>query len=33
MQQAASLTNLDGKPLIVLTANTGNAADWRPKAG
>src|SRR5215213_7811741 len=33
MQQAASLTNLDGKPLVVLTADTGNAADWRPKAG
>jgi pimeloyl-ACP methyl ester carboxylesterase len=33
MQQAASLTNLHGKPLIVLTANTGNAANWRPKAG
>src|SRR5215216_2504242 len=31
MQQAASLTNLDGKPLIVLTANTGNAADWQAK--
>ena len=31
MQQAASLTNLDGKPLIVLTADTGNAADWQAK--
>jgi pimeloyl-ACP methyl ester carboxylesterase len=29
MQQAASLTNLDGKPLIVLTADTGNAAGWQ----
>jgi len=28
MQQAAALTNLDGKPLIVLTADTGNAAGW-----
>ena len=28
MQQAASLTNLDGKPLVVLTADTGNAAGW-----
>jgi len=28
MQQAASLTNLDGKPLIVVTADTGNAAGW-----
>jgi pimeloyl-ACP methyl ester carboxylesterase len=27
-QQAASLTNLDDKPLIVLTADTGNAAGW-----
>ena len=27
MQQAASLTNLDGKPLVVLTVGTGNAAD------
>jgi pimeloyl-ACP methyl ester carboxylesterase len=31
MQQAASLTNLDGKPLIVLTADTGNAAGWQAK--
>jgi pimeloyl-ACP methyl ester carboxylesterase len=31
MQQAASLTNLDGKPLIVLTADTGNAANWQAK--
>jgi pimeloyl-ACP methyl ester carboxylesterase len=31
MQQAAALTNLDGKPLIVLTADTGNAADWEQK--
>jgi pimeloyl-ACP methyl ester carboxylesterase len=31
MQQAASLTNLDGKPLVVLTADTGNAADWQAK--
>ena len=29
VQQAASLSNLDGKPLIVLTADTGNAADWQ----
>ena len=28
VRQAASLTALDGKPLIVLTADTGNAADW-----
>ena len=28
MQQAASLTNLDDKPLVVLTADTGNAAGW-----
>jgi len=28
MHQAASLTNLDGKPLIVLTADTGTAAGW-----
>ena len=27
-QQAASLTNLNGKPLIVLTADTGNATGW-----
>jgi pimeloyl-ACP methyl ester carboxylesterase len=31
MQQAASLTNLDGKPLVVLTADTGNAANWQAK--
>jgi pimeloyl-ACP methyl ester carboxylesterase len=31
MQQAAALTNLDGKPLIVLTADTGNAAGWEQK--
>jgi pimeloyl-ACP methyl ester carboxylesterase len=31
MQQAASLTNLDDKPLIVLTADTGNAAGWQAK--
>jgi pimeloyl-ACP methyl ester carboxylesterase len=31
MQQAASLTNLDDKPLIVLTADTGNAANWQAK--
>jgi pimeloyl-ACP methyl ester carboxylesterase len=31
MQQAAALTNLNGKPLIVLTADTGNAADWEQK--
>jgi pimeloyl-ACP methyl ester carboxylesterase len=29
MQQAASLTNLNDKPLIVLTADTGNAAGWQ----
>jgi pimeloyl-ACP methyl ester carboxylesterase len=28
MQQAASLTSLDGKPLVVVTADTGNAAGW-----
>jgi pimeloyl-ACP methyl ester carboxylesterase len=28
MQQAAALTNLDGKPLVVVTADTGNAAGW-----
>jgi pimeloyl-ACP methyl ester carboxylesterase len=28
MQQAASLTNLDSKPLVVVTADTGNAAGW-----
>jgi pimeloyl-ACP methyl ester carboxylesterase len=31
MQQAAALTNLGAKPLIVLTADTGNAADWQQK--
>ena len=31
MQQAATLTNLDGKPLIVLTADTGNDAGWQQK--
>ena len=31
MQQAASLTNLTDKPLIVLTADTGNAAGWQQK--
>ena len=31
MQQAASLTSLDGKPLVVVTADTGNAADWQAK--
>ena len=31
MQQAAALTNLNGKPLIVLTADTGNAAGWQQK--
>jgi pimeloyl-ACP methyl ester carboxylesterase len=31
MQQAASLTDLNGKPLIVLTADTGNAAGWQQK--
>jgi pimeloyl-ACP methyl ester carboxylesterase len=29
MQQASSLTNLDGKPLIVLTADTGHDANWQ----
>ena len=28
MQQAASLTSLDDKPLVVVTADTGNAAGW-----
>jgi pimeloyl-ACP methyl ester carboxylesterase len=28
MQQAASLTSLDGKSLVVVTADTGNAAGW-----
>ena len=31
MQQAAALTNLHGKPLIVLTADTGNDAGWKQK--
>ena len=31
MQQAAALTNLHGKPLIVLTADTGNDAGWEEK--
>ena len=31
MQQAATLTNLHGKPLIVLTADTGNDAGWQEK--
>ena len=31
MQQAAALTNLDGKPLVVVTADTGNAAGWEQK--
>ena len=31
MQQAATLTSLDGKPLIVLTADTGNDAGWQQK--
>ena len=29
VQQAASLTSLDGKPLIVLTAATGHDAEWQ----
>ena len=29
MQQAAALTDLSGKPLIVLTADTGNDEAWR----
>jgi pimeloyl-ACP methyl ester carboxylesterase len=28
MQQAAALTNLDDKPLVVVTADTGNPAGW-----
>ena len=28
MQQAGSLTSLDDKPLVVVTADTGNAAGW-----
>jgi pimeloyl-ACP methyl ester carboxylesterase len=31
MQQAAALTNLHGKPLIVLSADTGNDAGWDQK--
>jgi pimeloyl-ACP methyl ester carboxylesterase len=31
MQQAAALTSLHGKPLIVLTADTGNDAGWQQK--
>jgi pimeloyl-ACP methyl ester carboxylesterase len=31
MQQAAALTTLNGKPLIVLTAGTGNDAGWQQK--
>ena len=31
MQQAAALTNLDAKPLIVLTADTGNGPGWEQK--
>src|SRR5215203_2970203 len=31
MQQAASLTDLDDKPLAVVTADTGNAANWQAK--
>jgi len=31
MQQAAALTSLDGKPLIVLTADTGNEVGWEQK--
>ena len=31
MQQAAALTNLDDKPLVVVTADTGNAAGWEQK--
>jgi pimeloyl-ACP methyl ester carboxylesterase len=31
MQQASALTNLNGKPLIVLTADTGNGASWQGK--
>jgi pimeloyl-ACP methyl ester carboxylesterase len=31
MQQAAALTNLNGKPLVVLTADTGNEAGWEQK--
>jgi len=33
MQQAGSLTNLNGKPLTVLTADTGNAAGWQQAQG
>jgi pimeloyl-ACP methyl ester carboxylesterase len=31
MQQAAALTTLNGKPLIVVTADTGNDLGWREK--
>ena len=31
VRQAAQLTNLNGRPLIVLTADTGNDATWRAK--
>jgi pimeloyl-ACP methyl ester carboxylesterase len=31
MQQAAALTNLDAKPLIVLTADTENSPGWEQK--
>jgi pimeloyl-ACP methyl ester carboxylesterase len=31
MQQAAALTTLNGKPLIVLTADTGHDAGWQQK--
>src|SRR6478672_8900988 len=31
MQQAAALTSLDGKPLIVLTADKGNDDQWQAK--
>ena len=29
MQRASSLTNLNGKPLIVLTADAGHDATWQ----
>jgi hypothetical protein len=31
VQQAASLTDLSGKPLIVLTADTGHDDEWQSK--
>ena len=31
MQQAAALTSLNGKPLIVLTADKGNDDQWQAK--